>query len=244
MCQGLKVAVVFAGVRSAAAGADLERAATLRGCAAGSLRPLPLDVTSDDSVDAAVETVKKALSESGEGLLLAGIVNNAGISHRMPADAIDVVRAKEVYEVNVFGVMRVTTGFLPLLAKHGGRIVNTGSVAGLVGLPRWVPYSDTKRALESMTDSWRRELMPDGISVSILEPGFVKSELCTRPICKGDPSETTTPAFVHALTAGRPRARYAVASAGALPASAASWLFRALPDRILDAVLVSFGSYD
>jgi NAD(P)-dependent dehydrogenase (short-subunit alcohol dehydrogenase family) len=226
---------VFAGVRTADAGADLVQAARSRGCAEGSLRPLRLDVTRDDSVAEAAATVRAALAETG--LKLAGIVNNAGISYRESARGLDVSEAMYVYNVNVFGVLRLTTAFLPLLERNGGRIVNTGSVAGLVGLPRWVPYSDTKHALESISDSWRRELQGEGISVSVLEPGFVRSELCTRPVCKGDPAETTTPAFLHALTAERPRARYAVAKTGLMPAWFVAWLLRALPDRILDAVL-------
>ena len=224
---------VFAGVRTADAGADLVQAARSRGCAEGSLRPLRLDVTRDDSVAEAAATVRAALAETG--LKLAGIVNNAGISYRESARGLDI-RAMYVYNVNVFGVLRLTTAFLPLLERNGGRIVNTGSVAGLVGLTLGALLGHQARA-GGISDSWRRELQGEGISVSVLEPGFVRSELCTRPVCKGDPAETTTPAFLHALTAERPRARYAVAKTGLMPAWFVAWLLRALPDRILDAVL-------
>ena len=214
---------VFAGVRTADAGADLVQAARSRGCAEGSLRPLRLDVTRDDSVAEAAATVRAALAETG--LKLAGIVNNAGISYRESARGLDVSEAMYVYNVNVFGVLRLTTAFLPLLERNGGRIVNTGSVAGLVGLPRWVPYSDTKHALESISDSWRRELQGEGISVSVLEPGFVRSELCTRPVCKGDRGDHDARL--------PPRANGgAAAKTGLMPAWFVAWLLRALPDRI------------
>ena len=235
LCSASIDAVVFAGVRGIEDGERLKIDAVRAGCKENNLKPLMLDVAIESSVNASTKLVQSVLEASD--LKLIGIVNNAGIAYRASISDLDIDNVKAMYDVNLFGVMRLTTAFLPLLATKGGRIVNTGSVAGLVGLPKWCPYADSKRALESVTDSWRRELQPKGISVSILEPGFVKSELCTRPICTGDPSSTTTPAFVHALTSAYPRARYAVANTGVGPAWLVSFLFWVLPDRILDALL-------
>ena len=75
-----------------------------------------------------------------------------------------------VYEVNVFGLTQVTQAFLPLLRASQGRIVNVGSVAGLIAADSSTTYSGTKFAVEAISDSLRRELAPFGVSVSVVEP--------------------------------------------------------------------------
>mmetsp|Transcript_37992 Transcript_37992/g.103653 ORF Transcript_37992/g.103653 Transcript_37992/m.103653 type:complete len:229 (-) Transcript_37992:134-820(-) len=171
--------VVFAGVRKKADGdALLAAASSLEPPvepATSGLEPLMLDVTSEASIAAAKEVVQRRLAELNIPLI--GIVNNAGVGYRAKLADMDMAEVRKAFEVNVFGVLSLTKAFDPLLARPGGRIVNTGSFAGLIALPGWVPYSTTKYAVESISDTWRRELQPSGVSVSCIEPGYVASRL-------------------------------------------------------------------
>lgn len=77
-------------------------------------------------------------------LPLIGLVNNAGVSHRLPLELDSLTRIQKLYDVNVFGVYRVTSAFLPLIREAKGRIVNVGSVAALLPHPGSSAYSGTK----------------------------------------------------------------------------------------------------
>lgn len=77
---------------------------------------------------------------------------------------------RQLYEVNVFGLTHVTQTFLPLLRASQGRIINVGSIAGLVGIDNTAAYCGTKFAVEAITDSLRRELAAFKVSVSLVEP--------------------------------------------------------------------------
>eukprot|EP00494_Astrolonche_serrata_P005656 UN05673 len=76
--------------------------------------------------------------------------------------------------------MSVTHAFIPLVMKHTSRIVNVGSVAGLIHLPIQGIYMASKHAVEGYTDSLRMELAPQGISLSLIEPGVIKSEIANK----------------------------------------------------------------
>src|SRR5205814_628540 len=104
---------------------------------------------------------------------LAGLVNNAGIAVASPLEFVPMDEFRKQIEVNLIGQVAVTQAFIPLLRKGRGRVVNVGSIGGKVALPLLGPYAASKFAMEGLTDSLRRELMPWGISVSILEPGGV-----------------------------------------------------------------------
>ena len=88
---------------------------------------------------------------------------------------------RKLYDVNIFGVFHITRAFLPLLrAARGGRIVNVGSTAAIVPHFGSVVYSGTKNALEAMTDVMRQEFMQWDISVSIIEPAYVKTKIASK----------------------------------------------------------------
>jgi len=140
------------------------------------LKPLMMDVTKPDQIAEAVKTIQATK------IPLIGLVNNAGISTRGPLEAVPLKDVRSVYEVNVFGVHMVTQAFLPLLRASQGRIVNIGSVAGLIASPGSSIYSGTKFALEGISDALRRELLPFNISVSIVEPAFVKTKIMYKEL--------------------------------------------------------------
>ncbi|MEQ8558286.1 MAG: SDR family oxidoreductase [Henriciella sp.] len=163
---------VFAGVRKHSDGEPLKQAS-------GNITPLILDVAKPDQVKAAVETVSKALG----GKTLDGLVNNAGIAMMGPLALQAVDEIERHFDVNVFGLMRATQAFLPLLGmdeqRDGspGRIVNITSVGGRLSSPFLGAYAATKHAVEALTDSLRRELVIYGIDAIAIGPGSVKTPI-------------------------------------------------------------------
>lgn len=164
---------VFAGVRSEADGKALKTDA------AGDLRPLILDVTKDEQVAAAITVVSSALGNRR----LSGLVNNAGIAKMGPLAIQPLPDFEAQFEVNVFGLMRMTQAAAPLLgsdrAREGapGRIVNITSVGGRIAAPFLGAYAATKHAVEALTDALRRELSIYGIDAIAVGPGSVRTPI-------------------------------------------------------------------
>eukprot|EP00049_Salpingoeca_infusionum_P010773 m.185907 g.185907 ORF g.185907 m.185907 type:complete len:328 (-) comp14742_c3_seq1:44-1027(-) len=224
------------------------------------LHPVIMDVTNHQQVaDVAAQIAKS-------GFPFVGLVNNAGISTRAPVELTKDKDVRNVFEVNVFGLLDVTREFLPLLRKAQGRIVNIGSVAGLAGQSYSSTYSGTKFALEGITDSLRREMGPFGVSVSIVEPAYVATAIADKSRAadtqatkeqraiysnffssvdkkraeafqKASPVTVCTDAIVHALTARYPEPRYVVANVRGVPANVIAWVLHLLPDRWEDALM-------
>jgi NAD(P)-dependent dehydrogenase (short-subunit alcohol dehydrogenase family) len=161
---------VWAGVRRKEDGDELARRSSAR------LRLLRLDVTDPESLSAAGRTVTEAVGETG----LWGLVNNAGISIAGPLELLPLSDVRTQFEVNVIGVLAVTQTFLPLLRRGRGRLVNISSIAGRASTPFLGAYCGSKFALEAMSDAWRLELAPWGITVSIIEPGAIRSKIWQR----------------------------------------------------------------
>lgn len=163
---------VFAGIRKEKDGAALI-------AADDRIKPILLDVTKPEHVDAAVETVRAAL----DGQKLAGLVNNAGIANMGPLAIQPLDQFQAHFDVNVFGLLRATQAFAPLLGMdeslsgQSGRIVNITSVGGRLASPFLGAYTATKHAVESMTDSLRRELVIFGVDAIAVGPGAVKTPI-------------------------------------------------------------------
>jgi len=92
----------------------------------------------------------------------------------------DLSITRNMFEVNVFGLLDVTRQFLPLIRKHQGRIINVGSISGLFATAAFSSYCGTKYAVEAFTDSLRRELLDANVSVSIVDPGIIASKLVSK----------------------------------------------------------------
>ena len=161
---------VWACVRNAQDGEALTRPASSR------LRVLLLDVTDPASIEAARTMLAEATRDTGLG----GLVNNAGISVAGPLELLPLSEVRTQFEVNVIGVLAVTQALLPLLRRARGRIVNISSIAGLAATPFLGAYCGSKFALEAMSDALRLELAPWGISVSLVEPGAIRSQIWQR----------------------------------------------------------------
>jgi NAD(P)-dependent dehydrogenase (short-subunit alcohol dehydrogenase family) len=158
---------VFAGVRKASDGEAIAKAASPR------LSPVIIDVTDARTVTEAAAQVEQALSD----VPLVGLVNNAGIGIGGPVEFLQPSELRRQIEVNLIGPVVVTQAFMPMLRRSRGRIVFISSVGGKVATPLLGPYCASKFALEGLCDSMRAELKPFGISVSIVEPGGVKTAM-------------------------------------------------------------------
>jgi short-subunit dehydrogenase len=136
------------------------------------LDTLVLDVTSKDSIAAAVAGVDTITAGRGLDVL----VNNAGFGVLGPTAEIDDTEMRRQYETNVFGLMNVTRAFLPkMMERRSGRIINVSSVGGRITLPYFGVYNSTKYAVESLSDALRYELLPFGIDVALIEPGVIRT---------------------------------------------------------------------
>lgn len=155
---------VFGTVRRVADGEHLS---------AAGVTPVVMDVTDSGSIAAAHRAVVSGLA----GQPLAGLVNNAGIQVAGPLEYLPLDDLRRVLEVNVVGVVAVTQAFLPELRQARGRIVNISSVSGRIALPFGGPYSASKFALEALSDSLRRELLPSGVRVVVIEPGSIATPI-------------------------------------------------------------------
>jgi NADP-dependent 3-hydroxy acid dehydrogenase YdfG len=153
---------VFAGFRSAE-GVKKRIADELK---AKDIEILKLDVTDQDSVDKAIA---KLLEKSDNGLDV--VVNNAGMASAGISEAFTAEQARDLFEVNVFGVQRVMRATLPVLrAKRAGLVINVGSILGRVTLPFFGLYGASKYAVEAMSDSYRYELSQLGVDVVLVQP--------------------------------------------------------------------------
>jgi NAD(P)-dependent dehydrogenase (short-subunit alcohol dehydrogenase family) len=244
---------VFAGVRKES---DGERIAGER------IEALKIDVTDQDSVDAAVAQVAEAAGNTG----LAALVNNAGIAVAAPLEYVDITEFQRQMDVNVTGMLRATQGFMPLIRQARGRIVNISSIGGRVAIPLVGPYAASKFAVEGLSDSLRRELRPWGINVALIEPGAVATPIWDKSIdeseammdqappelierygevieaiskesrknaTKGTPPQEVADAVAHAITSDKPKTRYLVGRDAKVRGPVA----KIMPDRLMDAAI-------
>ena len=144
------------------------------------LHPVMMDVTSAKDID----NLKNQLNE----IPLAGLINNAGIALTGPLKYLQIEKLKKQFEVNVFGLVRVTQAFIPNLELHhklsgeDGRIINISSVSGKLVTPFNVSYASSKFAVEALSDGFRRELVHNGIKVTLIEPGPIKTAIWNKAL--------------------------------------------------------------
>ena len=156
---------VFAACRRDADGAELRQMGGER------IAPILLDVTRDEEIERAVRQIEEATAGAG----LDGLVNNAGIGQSGPAELASPESLRRIFDINLFGQLAVIRAFLPLLRRRRGRIVNIGSVGARLAIPFCGALCASKAAFEAFSDSLRLELRPQGIHVSVIQPGAVRT---------------------------------------------------------------------
>jgi len=212
---------------------------------------LALDVTRDDSVDAAVGEV---LRSDGR---IDVLVNNAGFSVApAAAEESSIEQARAIFETNFFGIVRMTRAVVPHMRRAGrGRIINIGSVLGFLPMPYGALYAASKHAVEGYSESLDHELRTRGVRVSVIEPAYTKTQfeanflepdatldeyravrtaLASRLkviMAAADPPSVVADVVLRAAGAARPRLRYTAGGA----ARRLRWLRRFAPAAIMDA---------
>jgi short-subunit dehydrogenase len=188
---------------------------------------LTCDVTDDASV---AKLVDEVLAKAGR---IDVLVNNAGVGVVGGAEESSIAQAQALFDVNVFGVMRVTNAVLPTMRRQmRGRIVNISSVLGLIPSPYNAIYSSTKHAIEGYSESLDHELRTLGIRVVLVEPGYTNTafeknkmtpdrplptydsvraqieRLMLKSVKEGDAPEVVAETVSKAASAGTPNRRY------------------------------------
>jgi short-subunit dehydrogenase len=189
------------------------------------------------------------------------LVNNAGIGLLGGAEESSVAQARALFDVNVFGVLRVTNAILPVMRRQRkGRIINISSILGLIPAPYNALYASTKHALEGYSESLDHEVRTQGIRVVLVEPGVTRTafeENITRPdrplsaydkaradaeklmreiVERGDAPEVVADMVVKAANAASPRRRY---TAGRM-AKQVRFIRRFFPEAFVDKNLRKF----
>lgn len=141
-----------------------------KGGARGGYRMLPLDVRSDESVRDCVAAV---LQEAGR---IDVLVNNAGYALSSLIEEATIEEAKQQFETNFWGTVRMTKAVLPTMRRQrNGRVINISSLAGLVGVPGEGFYAATKFAMEGYSETLASEVAPFHIHISLIEPGYFRT---------------------------------------------------------------------
>ncbi|TFW71601.1 short-chain dehydrogenase/reductase [Methylotenera oryzisoli] len=215
-----------------------------------SYKMIALDVNSEESIDAALNEVVQI-----EGRIDL-VVNNAGFGVA-PAGAEEssIEQTKMIFDTNFFGIVRMTRAVVPYMRKQGeGRIINIGSILGLIPAPYMATYAATKHAVEGFSESIDHELRTRGIRVSVVEPGYTNThfeantqevdakldeyttarkalaKLMKIAVAGGDDPKVVANVVLKAANAKHPKLRYA---AGKL-ACRLSFLRRFAPAALVD----------
>lgn len=215
-----------------------------------SYKMITLDVNSEASIEAAI---KEVVNIEGRIDL---IVNNAGFGVAPGgAEESSMEQTKMIFDTNFFGIVRMTRAVVPYMRKQGkGRIINIGSILGLIPAPYMATYAATKHAVEGYSESLDHELRTRGIRVSVVEPGYTNThfeantlevdakideyniarkalaKLMKLAIAAGDDPKVVANVVLKAANAKHPKLRYA---AGKL-ACRLSLLRRFAPAALVD----------
>ncbi len=165
---------VFAGVLPGADTAELTRDVTLTA--------IEQDVTDEAMVQSGARQVAGALNGAGLDLL----INNAGVADIAtgPVEGVDIELGKKLFDVNLFGQVRVIKAYLPLLfeSRQSPRILNFASGAVRVPMPCSAMYNMSKYGVEGLTNTLRYELAKFGVQATSIEPGAVKTHMTADPV--------------------------------------------------------------
>jgi len=177
---------VFAGVRKESDGEKVRSSCSRP----EAIFPLILDVTNDDNIKQAVQTVRQQLQKDGGHLV--GLINNAGYPQSGPLELHTRQEIHKQFDVNVYGGVELTRSFLPLLREtvapgFDSRIVFVSSCYGQVTTPYAGLYSASKHAVEAIGDAFRMELCKWNIRVVILEPGAIRSNFMNVALANMNP---------------------------------------------------------
>ncbi|RFU81868.1 nadph-dependent 1-acyldihydroxyacetone phosphate reductase [Trichoderma arundinaceum] len=183
---------------------------------------LPLDVSSKESVAEAA----RAVEEAGKGLDV--LVNNAGLGYTMPILDLDIEKAQNLYNANVWGLVRTVQAFAGQLIKSKGRVVNVSSVGSVVNTPWIGTYASSKAAVNSISETLRLELSPFGVSVVTVMLGTVATSFHANEPTPELPATSYYTAILDTIT------KWAKGEAGPKGGSAQDLVDSIIPDIVAD----------
>ncbi len=155
--------------------ATARKVVTLDGLRAAGCETVELDVTSEESIQAAFAHVR------ANGHSVSVLVNNAGYGEYGPIEELDMEDVRRQFETNVFGLIRMCQLVLPSMRRKGeGRIVNVSSMGGEMVMPLGGAYHASKFAVEAISDALRLEVARFGIKVVVIQPGPIKTKFGDR----------------------------------------------------------------
>jgi short-subunit dehydrogenase len=214
-----------------------------------------LDVTSDESV---ASVVRQVIDRYGR---IDVLVNNAGVGANGAAEEFSVAQTQEVFDINVYGLMRMTKAVLPhMRAQRRGRVINVSSLSGFVPSPFMAIYTSTKHAVEGYSGSVDHEVREHGIRILLVEPGPINTafgdhslqgdtpkplyasrrrtfdEVLAQNTSSGDDPAVVAKVIVATATDENPRLRRTAGST----AARISALHRVLPARTFDRIVRRF----
>ncbi len=192
-------------------------------------KTLTLDVTSEQSMQTAIDVVLRA-----EGKIDV-LVNNAGYSQSGAVESVSLDKMRRQFETNVFGAMRLCQLVLPAMRQNGGgRIINLSSMGGKLVFPGGGVYHASKYALEALSDALRFEVRGFGVHVTLIEPGLIKSGFAQAALASMSPSEDGVYSEFNTAVATATREVYekgALAKLGGSPEDVASAIVKALRSK-------------
>jgi len=212
---------------------------------------LELDVRDESSVQRCVETV---LAQTGH---IDVLMNNAGHSLAGASEEATAEDARQLFETNFFGVIRMTNAVLPRMRQaRAGHIINISSLAGIIGVPYLGLYAASKHALEGYSTSLCYELRQFGIHISLIQPGDIQTGIVAVPpsnpvaaydgirervtaihdsnVGNGPPPEKVARIILRAVQSPRPRLRYLVTTGQEI---GVPWMKRLLPDWLAERLI-------
>jgi short-subunit dehydrogenase len=191
------------------------------------------DVTDAASV---TDAVKRAEEQLGGPLDLA--IANAGVSIPGHASAFHLAEAEQVFRVNVLGMLYLFDAVIPsMVARRAGRFAGVASIAGLRGLPASAAYSASKAAMQAFLEAARIELVPHGVGVTIVNPGFVVTPMTAKNRFRMPflmPPERAARIIADGIGKGKRIVEFP------LPTSLMMRVMRLLPASLYDAVMVPY----
>ena len=213
---------------------------------------LQMDVADDETVQSAIDLITQ--KEGGIDIL----INNAGMGIAGDLEHTTIDKAKEQFETNFFGPLRLIKKILPIMRKQkSGLIINISSIGGLMGLPYQGMYSASKYAIEGLSEALYKELRASKINVVLVEPGDFKTSFTekrgisknanqsdafktTLEVIENDENGGQDPILIGKLlykiiNKSNPRLRYTV---GAFDQKLAAFLKRILPNRLFDWIIM------
>ena len=218
---------------------------------------IKMDVSDETSVKSGVEQIIK---EQG---VIDVLINNAGYAAYGPVETTSMDIIMKEFQVNVFGLVRVTQAVLPYMRKQkSGRIINISSVVGKISSPLFAWYAGSKHTVEAISDALRMEVKGFGIKVSIIEPGvfstgFDNVALTEIEAVDGGPAyrnmieafkkafakmyskapkpDPVAKAIVHAISSDSPKIRYRVGT----DSKGAVFIRKTFGDTLFDKIIMT-----